>query len=251
MSIKFRNLRADEIEVRPTDTKGGKATLLLYKDARTDRRILDETVGPENWQCDFYEVNGATFCKVGIWDETKEQWIWKSDCGTESNIEKEKGLASDCFKRACFRWGLGVELYATPRIKIKCPSDWYLEDRLTMTFYVRRFEATGENVDELEIVNRFGEVVYSLEGKKADDEGRKPVQKKKAPKEEEPEEYDDRDTLDILKDFCSKKAEEGENKVYLKDFYTYYRDKIENGFEPRSFPALWKKWVESPNRNKK
>ena len=144
--LKFRNLRADEIEVRPTDTKGGKATLLLYKDARTDRRILDETVGPENWQCYFYEVNGATFCKVGIWDEGKNQWIWKSDSGTESNIEKEKGLASDCFKRACFKWGLGVELYATPRIKIDCPDKYYFNDRMTMTFSVSRFKAEGEVV---------------------------------------------------------------------------------------------------------
>ena len=139
--LKFRNLRADEIEVRPTDTKYNKCTLLLYKDARTDRRILDETVGPENWQCEYYEVNGATFCRVGI--NTENGWIWKSDCGSESNIEKEKGLASDAFKRSCFRWGIGVELYSTPRIKLQAPDKWYYNDKFNMTFSVKEFKAEG------------------------------------------------------------------------------------------------------------
>ena len=238
--LKFRNLRADEIEVRPTDTKFNKCTLLLYKDARTDRRILDETVGPENWQCEYYEVNGATFCRVGI--KTDNGWIWKSDCGSESNIEKEKGLASDAFKRSCFRWGIGVELYSTPRIKLQAPDKWYYNDKFNMTFSVKEFKAEGENITRLKIVDKFGNVVYSLP----------PEEKDEREYVEEPEERDDNvsTVLDDLSNFCGKiKKTDGVNKRHLVDFFNYYSDKIKyEGFQPRSIKALWTKWEASPNR---
>lgn len=238
--LKFRNLRADEIEVRPTDTKFNKCTLLLYKDARTDRRILDETVGPENWQCEYYEVNGATFCRVGI--KTDNGWIWKSDCGSESNIEKEKGLASDAFKRACFRWGIGVELYSTPRIKLQAPDKWYYNDKFNMTFSVKEFKAEGEDITRLKIVDKFGNVVYSLP----------PEEKDEREYVEEPEERDDNvsTVLDDLSNFCGKiKKTDGVDKRHLVDFFNYYSDKIKyEGFQPRSIKALWTKWEASPNR---
>ena len=238
--LKFRNLRADEIEVRPTDTKFNKCTLLLYKDARTDRRILDETVGPENWQCEYYEVNGATFCRVGI--KTDNGWIWKSDCGSESNIEKEKGLASDAFKRSCFRWGIGVELYSTPRIKLQAPDKWYYNDKFNMTFSVKEFKAEGEDITRLKIVDKFGNVVYSLP----------PEEKDEREYVEEPEERDDNvsTVLDDLSNFCGKiKKTDGVNKRHLVDFFNYYSDKIKyEGFQPRSIKALWTKWEASPNR---
>ena len=113
---KFRTLRADEIDCRlATVTKKG-VSLLLYKDARCDMNILDETVGPENWQRRHTRDNAN--CIVSIWDYEKEQWVEKEDTGTESNAEKEKGLASDSFKRACFNWGIGRELYTAPFICI-------------------------------------------------------------------------------------------------------------------------------------
>lgn len=112
----MRALKADEIEVR-VGTVGAKGcTMLLYKNARVDSKILDETFGANNWQCDFKEIKGNLFCGVGVWDESKKEWIWKWDCGTESNTEKEKGEASDSFKRASFKWQLGVELYSAPFI---------------------------------------------------------------------------------------------------------------------------------------
>ena len=238
--LKFRNLRADEIEVRPTDTKYNKCTLLLYKDARRDRRILDETVGPENWQCEYYEVNGATFCRVGI--NTENGWIWKSDCGSESNIEKEKGLASDAFKRACFRWGIGVELYSTPKIKLQAPDKWYYNDKFNMTFSVKEFNAEGENITRLKIVDKFGNVVYSLPAEEKDE--REYV--------EDTEERDDNvaTILEDLSNFCGRiKKTDGVDKRHLVDFYQYYADKIQfEGFQPRSFKALWTKWEASPNR---
>lgn len=110
----FRDLRADEIECRVAQAKQNGVSLLLYKDARCDQNILDETVGAMNWQR--YHGRENANCIVQIWDEKKQQWIGKEDTGTESNTEKEKGLASDSFKRACFNWGIGRELYTAPFI---------------------------------------------------------------------------------------------------------------------------------------
>ena len=123
---KFRDLKATEIECRAQSIKPNGLILLLYKDARVDMSILDETVGAENWQREHYECKGNLFCRVGInanyQDEGLEkEWVWKSDCGTESNTEAQKGEASDSFKRACFNWGIGRELYTAPFIWI--PAD--------------------------------------------------------------------------------------------------------------------------------
>ena len=118
MALTFRSLRADEIEARigQISKSGTGLSLLLYKDSRTDRDILDETVGPEGWQCSYDVVGGELFCTVSIWSDERQQWVSKQDVGTPSNMEAEKGRASDAFKRACFRWGIGVELYSAPRI---------------------------------------------------------------------------------------------------------------------------------------
>lgn len=121
--IEFRDLNANEVECRigQVSKQGKGLSLLLYKDARCDMNILDETVGAENWQREHYECKGNMYCRVGIWDDAKGQWVWKSDCGTESNTEAEKGEASDSFKRACVNWGIGRELYTSPFIWI--PAD--------------------------------------------------------------------------------------------------------------------------------
>ena len=115
----FRELQANEIECRVQSVKSNGLVLLLYKDARCDQRILDETVGAMNWQRKHSRDNAN--CIVEIWDDTKKMWVAKEDTGTESNTEKEKGLASDSFKRACFNWGIGRELYSCPFIWI--PAD--------------------------------------------------------------------------------------------------------------------------------
>ena len=110
----FRDLTADEIECRVAQATEKGVSLLLYKDARCDQNILDETVGAFGWMRQHTRDNAN--CIVSIWDYTKKQWILKEDTGTESNTEKEKGLASDSFKRACFNWGIGRELYTAPFI---------------------------------------------------------------------------------------------------------------------------------------
>ncbi len=116
MENKFRKLKASEIECRVNSINEKGLTLLLYKDARVDQNILDETVGCMNWQRSHCRDNAN--CIVSIWDEEKKQWVSKEDTGTESFSEKEKGLASDSFKRACFNWGIGRELYSAPFIWI-------------------------------------------------------------------------------------------------------------------------------------
>ena len=114
--MQFRLLRADEIECRIAIVQSWGISLLLYKDARCDQNILDETVGPMNWQRHHSRDNAN--CIVSIWDSDKGLWLEKEDTGTESNTEAQKGLASDSFKRACFNWGIGRELYTAPRIWI-------------------------------------------------------------------------------------------------------------------------------------
>lgn len=121
--MKFRTLRADEIDVRVATIKDYGISLLLYKDARCDMNILDETVGPENWTRHHEVINGNLFCNVGIRVEKGNgrefgEWVFKQDVGTESYTEKEKGQASDSFKRACVNWGIGRELYTSPFIWI-------------------------------------------------------------------------------------------------------------------------------------
>lgn len=120
--MKFRDLRADEIEVRVQSVKEKGLVLLLYKNARVDMNILDETVGSMNWQREHYEVKGNLYCRVGIFgasDTEPCRWVFKADCGAESNTEKEKGESSDSFKRACTNWGIGRELYTSPFIWVK------------------------------------------------------------------------------------------------------------------------------------
>ena len=122
--MEFRKLTANDVEARVQSCDENGFVLLLYKNARCDMNVLDETVGAENWQREHYEVKGNLFCRVGI-NISKEPllrndcWVWKADCGTESNTEKEKGESSDSFKRACFNWGIGRELYTAPKTKIK------------------------------------------------------------------------------------------------------------------------------------
>ena len=140
--MEFRPLKENEIDVRVGQIYAGKGvTFLLYKNARTDANILDETVGTENWQDKYYEVKGNLYCSVGIntnFDKQKDdptvpdRWIWKDDCGSESNMEKEKGEASDAFKRACAtKWSIGRELYTSPFIYVKAENLKKLEQNKT------------------------------------------------------------------------------------------------------------------------
>lgn len=115
-------LSINDIEFRVQSVNnGGYATILAYKNARVDQQRLDDVVGPFGWKREHSRDNKN--CIVSIWDESKKQWVSKEDTGTESNAEAQKGLASDSFKRACFNWGIGRELYDYPSISIKLKQD--------------------------------------------------------------------------------------------------------------------------------
>lgn len=122
----FPLLSADDIEVRIGNFNKDKTkcTLLLYKTARTDANVLDKVVGPFNWQKRFYELKGVIYCSLGIYNEDRNEWVWKDDAGAETQIETEKGTASDAFKRAGFAYGLGRELYTAPTIWVDNPNNY-------------------------------------------------------------------------------------------------------------------------------
>ena len=121
MELKLNTpLSIQEIDFRVQSiNKGGYATILAYKDARVDMNRLDAVYGVGFWQKKYHVINDNLFCSVGIWNKELSQWVWVQDVGTESMAEKEKGQASDAFKRACFNLGIGRELYDYPVIQVK------------------------------------------------------------------------------------------------------------------------------------
>lgn len=178
--IKFPLLKENQIEVRVGQVSQSGCTLLLYKTSRTDAEILDQVIGVGNWQKKFYTLQGVgvgdrersiVVCSVGIYDDDKKEWIWKDDSGTESEVEQDKGVCSDAFKRAsggsC--WGIGRELYYTGRIFVKVPTKkkengrgYELEDKY-MSFDLKEI-SWNENplkLKTLVITDNKGNVVFS------------------------------------------------------------------------------------------
>lgn len=163
--MNFRDLRADEIDCRVSTCNQNGVSLLLYKDARADMIILDETVGAENWQRSHELINGNLFCNVSI--RCDGEWVTKQDVGTESYTEKEKGQASDSFKRACFNWGLGRELYTAPFIWVSASDcnmkqvngKWTTNDK----FVVNEIQIDNKRITGLSIRNtKTGSIVYTF-----------------------------------------------------------------------------------------
>jgi hypothetical protein len=129
LNSEFRPLSIDEIDFRVQSiNKVGYATILAYKDARADMKRLDERFGIFGWQKKYEVIDGKLYCSIGILDVHRDQWVWKQDVGTESQTEKEKGQASDAFKRACFNLGIGRELYDYPVIQVKLNANEFKVD---------------------------------------------------------------------------------------------------------------------------
>jgi len=163
MKIDIPLLTASQIEARVSTVSEKGCSLLLYKDARCDMNILDEIVGATNWQRAHSRDNAN--CTVSIWDSEKSQWISKEDTGTESNTEKEKGLASDSFKRACFNWGIGRELYTAPFVWVTNVSLFDRNGKKTTNdkFTVQSIGYDeSRNINSLIIKNQKGVVVYEM-----------------------------------------------------------------------------------------
>lgn len=172
--MEFRTLKANEIDCRiqSLNEKNGNvgAVVLLYKDARVDMRLLDEVVGAMNWKREHTIIGDRLYCTVSIYNEHIYDWVGKSDVGTESNTEKEKGQASDSFKRACFNWGIGRELYSAPFIYIKLQKgEWYPgkdgKPKSNAKFTVKEIEYDeNRNISKLTIVDSKGAVRYTMGG---------------------------------------------------------------------------------------
>ena len=162
--MEIRTLRADEIECRVQQIKTNGCALLLYKDARCDMRILDEVFGIDGWEREHQVVNGNLYCTVRVWSEKRNQWISKQDVGTESNTEKQKGEASDSFKRACFNIGIGRELYSAPFIWISLSKGEISEKngRCSLDYKVK-FEVKEIEYDEHREISKL--IIIDQEGK--------------------------------------------------------------------------------------
>lgn len=186
--LNFRTLKANEIDCRISTVKENGISLLLYKDARVDQNILDEVIGPMNWQRRHTRENAN--CIVSIWDSEKGQWIEKEDTGTESYTEKEKGLASDSFKRACFNWGIGRELYTAPFIWVNssnCNIKNLGNNKFTCydAFYVSQIGYDkNRNINSLVVCReKDNKEVFSI-GKKADKQKEETKRKAETPPDE-------------------------------------------------------------------
>lgn len=148
MSGMFKPLGAEDIECRIAQVRSNGLSLLLYKTARTDANQLDDVVGVANWQNDYKVIDGTLFCGIGI--RAEGGWVWKWDAGSESNVAKDKGEASDAFKRAGFRFGIGRELYTAPFI-------WIPAGKCT----IKRETKNGKEVSECSDRFRVAEIEYA------------------------------------------------------------------------------------------
>lgn len=166
----FPLLTADQIEVKVKQVTAKGAVLLLYKTARTDMELLDNVVGPMNWAVDYREIKGNLYCGIGI-TQDGEHWVWKWDCGIESRADddgnEKKGEASDAFKRAGFKWGVGRELYTSPFTFAKVETEKNDRGRFEMKDKFARFKVAeiaydGRKVARLVITDNHGQVVFSF-----------------------------------------------------------------------------------------
>lgn len=209
----MRKLKPEEIECRVAQVKESGCSLLLYKTARVDRAILDEEFGTFGWQNDFKLINGNMYGGIGI--KHGDEWIWRWDCGTPNKTEIEKSEASDCFKRAGFKWGIGVELYSTPFIWIN--AETYLADKVKKVYKLKNaFEkftvkdikySDNGDICDLVIINSKNDVVYSLN-------------KKQALKQVKPKVSDDTDIYEGLNACDTAKN--------AKAYYKQYESKVNN-----------------------
>ena len=170
---KVRLLRAEEIDCRVQQIKKDGCSLLLYKDARCDMAILDETFGEMNWQRSHEFKNGKCYCTISVWDDVKKEWIRKEDVGVPSNTEGEKGEASDSFKRAAVNFGIGRELYSAPFIWVKLadgettPNDKSNTYKVSpsLSFRVAEIDYNQREICHLVIVDNKGKTRFTM-GKK-------------------------------------------------------------------------------------
>ena len=229
-------LSEEDIELRVglSDKYNGKwITVLLYKTARVDRDRLTKVFGTQ-WQNQHYvDDKGNVVCKIGIYDLDLKQWIWREDTGTESFTEKEKGSYSDSFKRAGFRFGIGVELYKAPTIFLSWDK-WSKYEIKGKEFFKAKGDLKGWSVNfhnkdkgllgGFDLLDKFGTVKWSSKEDKP-----KPYKKRKVLPKNEPKKFDNKDP---------KEKQNDDNLEYTKDRVRENLKELNNldaDFDPKKF----------------
>ena len=250
--IKCRDLLSNEIECRVGTVKEGKGfSLLLYKTARADMTLLDETYGVNNWQCRYYQVKNTMICAISIWDEEKKCWIEKCDGGDDDfNAEKIKGECSDAFKRAGFR------VLPSTRKLYNSPFIWVNEDKENnkyTKYEVSKIAYDDTSVTELVIINpKTKQVVYSY--------GIKGNQASKEPKDtkESHSQFDNKHNV-TMKELNASVVDMGdyqdpfadnEDMTYVKEYYNSLEESRKEKFSIWLFTTVQETKVEMLNEQK-
>lgn len=236
-NIKWDLLQPQDIEVRMgnkiKDTDN--VALLLYQDSRCTARNLDKQFGPFGWQMDYKVVGEQIYGTLSIWDETKQQWVSKSDTGDKSNISEDKGQSSDILKRCAVRWGFGTELYTAPKIVV--PNDGY-----NCSGYKVSEISYNENreITHLVIVNRFDKEVFNWSINAP--ANTTTTQPKEVVKPAAPIQIKQTNEEKLKEYYITNRTENNEDQ--LKRFYLYYIKKANDWKGDFNIPALWGKWQE-------
>ena len=237
-TLEFRPLNANEIEIRVGTTvkqkENGKVAkdeygndkikgffLLLYKNARVDQVVLDETVGTFNWQCKYYQVKNTMVCSVGIYNEERGEWLWKDNGGDDDfNTEQVKAELSDSFKRACFNWGIGRELYYAPKIYVATNTN----NTTGAHYSVKQIQYdNNKRITRLVIINDSTKDVVYTYGVKGEEQDTQPKQEepKVAQANEEKGSIDPNDLQEIRQIIGTYTRDESRTKFfkYVEDNY--------------------------------
>lgn len=234
---KIRTLKAEEIEVRPQSIKNGKANMLLYINSRAATDLLDECYGMANWNLEYKDVAGQIYGRLSIYDEETNRWVYREDTGSESNVEKEKGLASDIVKRCIVRFGV-TELYSSPKIQIDDDGYGNTGYKVTEINY-----DSNRNITHLVIANRFNKEVFRWDNNTAV----QPTQFKQQVtnntqedlewKEEKP------NNKTILTEYCSQLTANGFPREQVGNFFRYYEKKSSTWAGKFDVERLWTNWI--------
>ena len=221
--LEFRTLYENEIECRVGNVakSGNGFFLLLYKNARVDQTILDETVGAWNWQCKYYQVKNTMVCSVGIYNEERGEWLWKDNGGDDDfNAEQVKAELSDSFKRACFNWGIGRELYYSPKIWVNTTDN----NTTSARYSVKQIKYdSNKRITRLVIINdKTKDIIYTY-GVKGEEQDTQPKQEepKVAPTNEPKGSVDPQDLKTMREIIALYTRDESRTKFfkYVEDTY--------------------------------
>lgn len=241
---KIRCLKPEEIEIRVQQVTEKGAQLLLYKDSRCDKRILDETFGIFGWKDRYEEIKGNLFCTISIYDDEKQQWIDKCDCGTESFSEKEKGEASDAFKRAGFNVGIGRELYTRIFYFASVPTKKNDKGKYDLTNKYEKFTVAEistneetEKIEKIKIADSKGNIVFSYGYPKTST-------KTETKKVDKPVEMIDANQIKVIHTLFTK-IEKSESQVFKNFTNDKAKENVYNQYKVNSSKELTK---ESANK---